>query len=57
MDNKDLQDIKDLMKDKIAVSNFQLNSNMDKKIKKISLIKNLLLELFFQIKYLTKYMI
>ena len=41
MDNKDLQDIKDLMKDKIAVSNFQLNSNMDKKIKKISLIKNL----------------
>ena len=41
MDNKDLQDIKSLMKDKIAVSNFQLNNNMDIKNKKIIWLKNL----------------
>lgn len=41
MDNKDLQDIKSLMKDKIAVSNFQLNDSMNIKNKKIVWLKNL----------------
>lgn len=41
MDNKDLQDIKRLVKEKIAVSNFQKNNNMDKKVTKVYCFKNL----------------
>ena len=42
MDNKDLQDIKKIMKQKIAVSNFQKNSDvMKNENKKIFVLQNI----------------